>query len=488
MGNHDLRHVTGADQRTAGRALRATARRRDQARLDLPEDRDPIGSLAAQNRTRIPELLSVRRERMSESPFAFYRGAAAVMAADLANCPSTGHTVQLCGDAHLSNFGVFAGRDRDLVFDLNDFDETAVGPWEWDLKRLVTSVVILGEELGVSRTRTRRAAVATAGTYRRVIDAMAERSVTDRFFSVISESTVRELTKDAKPAQLRRGDAFLAKARSNTSVRALGKLAVREADGNYRIQEQPPLIVHLPEFDRDLGRSLFEQYLTTVSEDIGAVLACLRVQDVVVKVVGVGSVGTRCLLALLADPDGNPLFLQIKEADASVLEAWAGAAGWDSHSHRVVAGQRILQATGDPFLGWFTGAAGVDFYVRQFRDMKGSVDVTTLGGKRALESYGRLCAAALARAHSRSGTPAVIAGYLGGADSGGHADEAFADFGFDYAEVNRRDHAALLAASAAAWNPVATAASPPSDQGSLAKLAPTPSTAVNSASAVPPSR
>ncbi|QXQ15752.1 DUF2252 domain-containing protein [Skermania piniformis] len=438
-------------QRAAGRQLRAAARRSEQAGLDLPGDRDPIALLRAQNRNRVPQLVPVRRERMSESPFAFFRGAAAVMAADLAGTPRTGHTIQLCGDAHLSNFGVFAGRDRDLVFDVDDFDEASVGPWEWDVKRLVASVVILGDELNLAPEQIRRAAELTAQAYRTTVERLATLSVTERFYVKISAATIEELAGPVARRARRGRDKFLAKAARNTSVRALDKLAVRADDGRYRIQSQPPLIVHLPQFDRSFAQPLFDRYVGTVPADVAQVLTSMQLDDLVVKVVGVGSVGTRCLLALFTDPDGNPLFLQLKEAEASVLERYAGPARWRNHAERVVGGQRILQATGDPFLGWFDDHHGTQYYVRQFRDMKGSVDVVRLAEKGRLRSYGRLCGTALARAHAQSGTPGVIAGYLGGHPDVRRVDRAFAEFGFAYCAVNRGDYERLLAAAPADW-------------------------------------
>ena len=439
------------EQLASGRKLRSSLRRAELAELKLTADRDPIGILRAQNTSRIPQLVPVRRQRMSESPFAFFRGAAAIMAYDLAHSASPGHRVQVCGDAHLSNFGVFAGRDRDLVFDLNDFDETSIGSFEWDLKRLAASVVILADERGLRDGDARKAAEEACRTYRETMHALASLSVTERFFTSITAAELVQFTAGATRKGRRSGKKLLQQAARNTSARLLTKIAVRHADGRYQIEEQPPLTTHIAGLDSAFVDALFEPYRLSVPEFVGNLLSSMTTQDQVVRVVGVGSVGTRCVLILLTDPDGNALFLQAKEAVASVLEAYAGRSSWGSHSRRVVAGQRILQSTGDPFLGHFDLPGGGSYYVRQFRDMKGSVDLEHLADARALASYAAACATSLARAHAQSGTPGVIAGYLGLRGSTNEADRAIADFAFSYAEVNKRDYRRLLDATDDAW-------------------------------------
>lgn len=359
--------------------------------------------------------------------------------------------MQICGDAHLSNFGVFAGRDRELVFDLNDFDETSIGPFEWDLKRLAASVVILADDLGLRDRDARKAAEEACRTYRETMLALASASVTERFFTGIAATELVQFTAGASRKAQRSGKKLLRQATRNTSARVLTKIVVRHADGRYRIKEQPPLTTHIPELDDAFVDSIFEQYRLSAPEFVGNLLSSMTTRDQVVRVVGVGSVGTRCLLVLLTDPDGNALFLQAKEAVASVLEAYAGRSPWGSHSRRVVAGQRILQSTGDPFLGHFDLADGGSYYVRQFRDMKGSIDIEHLADARALASYAAACATALARAHAQSGTPGVIAGYLGRRHSINQADSAIADFAFSYADVNKRDHRMLLGAADDEW-------------------------------------
>lgn len=449
--NNGLRSLCAAEQFEAGKKLRALCARRKLADLPLNADRDPIRILREQNALRLAQLVPVRRARMSESPFAFFRGAAAVMAYDLAFCPTAGLMVQICGDAHLANFGVFAGRDRDLVFDLNDFDETSIGPFEWDLKRLAASVVILGIELGLKDRVVRRAAELACCAYRGAMDSLATASVTERFFTRIGARELLRYTVGQSRNAKASGKKFLRDAARNTSARVLTKIAVLHEDGNYRIKEQPPLIARVPEFDKAFVESIFEQYLHSVPEFVGNMLSAMAIQDQVLRVVGVGSVGTRCGLILLTDADGNALFLQAKEAVSSVLEAYAGGSSWRSHSQRVVAGQRMLQATGDPFLGHIDLPNGESYYIRQFRDMKGSVDMSCLDDARALAAYAAACATSLARAHAQSGTPGVISGYLGRRQSINESDRAITDFAFSYAELNQADHQALLHATEDDW-------------------------------------
>lgn len=447
----DLAHTPAAQQRDHGRGLRSTTPRRTIAAFERRAEVDPIAILSAQNADRLRDLVPLRRERMSESPFAFYRGAAAIMAADLAGTPSSGLTVQICGDAHLSNFGLFASRDRELVFDVNDFDETNPGPWEWDLKRLVTSVVILAQAQGLDADAAHDAARQTAAAYRRRLAGYSAMPATERFFAMTKFDDILTAAKnlDTGHGEIKRVKKAATKARGNTSERALGKLTAVNDDGGVHIVDQPPLTTRVPGFDAETARQLAAQYLAGMPEDVAALLGQLSFQDSVIRVVGVGSVGTRCLLSLFTDADGAPLFLQIKEATASVLEPYTSPSEWDSPGHRVVAGQRMMQSTGDPFLGHFIGPAGRSFYVRQFRDMKGGVDPSTLTTAPEIVRYAAVCANSLARAHSQSGIGSAISGYLG---SGDVADGAFADFAVAYAAQNARDHAALLAASDEAWS------------------------------------
>lgn len=450
-----LAQTSRAEQQETGRAWRTATARNRIAEVGDSTARDPIGILSAQNTDRLVDLVPLRRERMSESPFAFYRGAAAVMAADLARTPSTQAGVQSCGDAHLSNFGLFASRDRELIFDMNDFDETHPAPWEWDLKRLVTSVVILAQQIGLAEADAHAAATRTARIYRRAMGEDAAMTPTQQFYLRIKARQILDDLRErgAAHAQQKALEKSFTKATRNTSERALGKLTAVDDERGLHIVDQPPLTDRYPGFDLETARPLMEQYLTTVPEDIGLLLSRYHLQDGVLKVVGVGSVGTRCLLLLFVDADGAPLFLQIKEASSSVLEHWTQPTRWATPGHRVTAGQRMLQASGDPFLGHFTGPAGRAFYVRQFRDMKGGIDPATLTTARDIGLYGGLCGRVLARAHAQSGIAPAISAYLGTGSADNAADRGFADFALAYSEVNAADHAALIAASDEAWMP-----------------------------------
>lgn len=446
-----LRRFSHADQRAYGRGLRKRMGRRRLGELPIRPDRDPVAVLAAQNEKRIPALVPLRRQRMSESPFAFYRGAAAVMAADLAGSDCSGVLFQICGDAHLSNFGLFASRDRALLFDVNDFDETAVGPWEWDVKRLVTSVAVLGEELGIPADHVRTAATKTAVAYRQRMGELAEMSSLDRFYLKTTAEKVLQLATRLSTAASKQAVETITKASRNTSERALKKLTTTTVDGHLRIVEQPYVAVRIPEVGLSEAASMVDEYLVSVPDDVVALLACYQFEDAVVRVVGVGSVGTRCYLALLTDADGSPLFIQLKEASASVIEPYFSQETGREPGHRVVAGQRIMQASGDPFLGHVSSRERGSFYVRQFRDMKGAVEIGSLTNPDDLASYGSLCAIALARAHSQSGVAGVIAGYLGAGLEPNVADKAFAQFAESYVRLNIEDHQRLLATSDAEW-------------------------------------
>jgi uncharacterized protein (DUF2252 family) len=438
----------------SGRAARSEVRRSSHAEWEPPEGRaDPVAVLERQARSRVPELIPIRYGRMAVSPFTFFRGAAAVMAADLATRPVSGLRVQACGDAHLSNFGAFAAPDRRLVFDLNDFDESLPGPWEWDVKRLAASFAIAGRENGFKR-KERAAALLTVGrVYREAMRAFAsQRSLEVWYARFDVESVIGEIEAEPKLAkQVRRG---VAKARAKDSLRALAKLT-ETVDGELRIRSEPPLIVPAEELlpadeTSDLETVLLEvlaSYRETLSGDRQHLLDGYRFRHMARKVVGVGSVGTRAWVVLLTGADdGDPLFLQAKEAEASVLEPHAGASRFRNHGRRVVEGQRLMQAASDIFLGWCP-AVGLDgrdrdFYVRQLWDWKRSVEVERLN-PHGLELYARMCGWTLARAHARSGDRIAIAAYLGGGDA---FDRAIAEFSESYADQSERDHAALLAA------------------------------------------
>lgn len=435
---------TPADRADRGKAARKRVPRSAHGdwvpALDRP---DPVGVLERQGRDRLPELLPIRYGRMAASPFSFLRGAAAVMAADLAAAPHTGLTVQLCGDAHLLNFGLYASPERALLFDLNDFDETFPGPFEWDVKRLAASVAVVARENGHSEPKARRAALEAAAAYRTGIRRLAGLGELDVWYARIDAEQLMSLARAS--GRRRRVESSLTRARRRTSLHALGKLT-EVVDGRRRIIHDPPLLEPAGASDTASLRKIFSDYRSTLSEERRLLLDRYRFVDAARKVVGVGSVGLRCFIVLLTGRDADdPLFLQIKEARTSVLEDHLPSGPYVHPGHRVVAGQRLLQAAGDIFLGWMSGPEGRAFYWRQLRDMKGSADVA--GMRPAdLAEYARLCGTALARAHARSGDRIAIAGYLGGADT---FDRAVADFALTYADQTTTDHTALGAAIAA---------------------------------------
>ncbi len=424
----------------AGREMRGSVALESHAELVVDARPDPVRLLVAQDEHRLPSLVPVRHARMRVSPFTFYRGGAAIMASDLSRGPSTGLVVQLCGDAHLSNFGVFNAPDRRLVFDLNDFDETSPGPFDWDLKRLVASVTIAGRNNDLTPTQVRAASTAATTGYREVLAATLVRSPLDlHYYRIELESLLGEDEKLRK-----RSRKAMAKVTRKDSMRALEKLT-EVVDGRRQIIAQPPLLVPLADALGDrVGpvRELFERYQESLAPHRAAVLGRYHVVDVAQKVVGVGSVGTRCLIVLAECDEGAPLFLQLKEATASVLEPYAGSSGFESAGERVVRGQRLMQATGDILLGWSRlddeQGRTVDFYVRQMWDGKGSAEVEQMGPNR-LARYAWHCGGTLALAHARTGDGAAIHGYLGDDDT---ADHVLADFGERYADLNEHDHAA----------------------------------------------
>lgn len=430
----------------AGRDRRSTLPLAAHAALDQPPGRDPLAVLRSQDVRRVQELVPIRYGRMSVDPLAFYRGAAAVMASDLAAAPHTDLYVQLCGDAHLANFGVYAAPDRRLVVDINDFDETMTGPFEWDVKRLAASVVVAGRVAGFSAAQTERATLAALGEYRSVMDRAADMDPLTSWFQRIElGDALAAMAKSRK-----RADQHLAEVRRRASKRdrigALAKLT-DIVDGRRVIVSRPPLVTRFDEeaLAEQLPRVLefFDGYRRSLPPDRRLVLDRYGLVDLAHKVVGVGSVGTRCLVALFESGDGEPLFLQLKEATTSVFEAHLGPAGFDHPGQRVVEGQRTVQAASDVFLGWsrFHGPNGdVDFYVRQLWDGKYSASLDRLGPG-PLRRYAALCGAVLARAHARSGDAAMIAGYLGGSDT---FDRAVLDLALAYADRTEADHRLLV--------------------------------------------
>jgi len=407
---------------------------------------DPVDLLEAQARDRIQELLPIRYGRMMASPFAFLRGSAIVMAHDLAGTPKSGIQAQLCGDAHLLNFGAYASPERSLLFDLNDFDETLPGPWEWDIKRLAASFVVAGRDNGFDTADCRNAARAVTASYRQRMTRFSEMGELEVWYTRIGEEEVRGLLTEARAGKrtTKKLSKNVRKTRGRDSLQALSKLT-RVVDGRRIINDDPPLLVRIPEGDelRSQVYAILESYKRTLQEDRRHLLDRFRFVDAARKVVGVGSVGTRAYVVLLEGRDqDDPLFLQVKEAGASVLEGHVASNTYEHHGHRVVAGQRLMQAASDIFLGWFRGTEGRDFYWRQLKDMKGSADVEGMTPDE-LVIYAGLCGWTLARAHARSGDRVQIAGYLGKTE---RFDRAIADFAKGYADQTERDHAALCAA------------------------------------------
>ena len=447
------------EQRVArGKAARAEVPRSSHAGWTAPADRpDPVQLLVEQGRTRVPELLPIRYGRMAASPFAFFRGAALPMASDLARLPRSGLTVQACGDAHLANFGVFASPERHLVFDINDFDETLPGPWEWDVKRLATSIEIAGRSNGYPPKSRRDAVRAAVGGYRRAMRTFAGMDPLDVWYAH-GDMTQIEAVSDVslRPSQRKQIARGIAKAHNKDNLGALERFAgIR--DGVPRLNAEPPLIVPIrdllsPEDAEPLAQELrrvLSAYRETLGHERRVLFDRYRLVDMARKVVGVGSVGTRSWMLLLMEDVDRPLFLQAKEAGPSVLEAFLGGSSFDNAGQRVVVGQRLMQAVSDIFLGWVRvqGMDGRqrDFYVRQLRDWKGSAEVETMPAA-AMGAYGELCGWTLARAHARSGDALAMAAYLG---NGPSFDEAVREFAEAYADQNERDHAALLAAISA---------------------------------------
>jgi uncharacterized protein (DUF2252 family) len=448
-----------AEREARGKVARSEVPRSSHATFEPRARRDdPVTLLERQAKTRVPELVPIRYGRMLVSPFTFYRGAAMIMASDLAATPRSGVTVQCCGDAHLSNFGVFASPERRLVFDLNDFDETLPGPWEWDVKRLAVSMLIAAQSNGYSAKDQARIVLGTLAAYREAMRNFASMGNLAVWYARLEmESVLAEFGSQLKPKMAKRTGRELAKARTKDSMSAFSKL-VRVADGEARFVAEPPLIVPLEDLVQGAERErLFDSlhqilraYRRTLEHDRRGLLERFRLVDFARKVVGVGSVGTRAWIALmLGRNDQDPLILQVKEAEASVMEAPLGASRFKNHGHRVVAGQRLMQASSDIFLGWVRVEAGLDgkgrdFYVRQLKDWKGSAEIEQMV-PRGMTLYGRLCGWTLARAHARSGDCIAIASYLGGGTS---FDRAILSFSQAYAEQNERDYRALVKAVA----------------------------------------
>ena len=452
----EVGRLTPAERAARGKAARAEVPRESHAMFDPPPDRpDPIGLLEQQAKTRVPELVPVRWGRMMVSPFTYYRGAALPMASDLATTPVSGLAVQACGDAHLSNFGLFGSAERRLMFDVNDFDETLPGPWEWDVKRLAASLEVAGRDNGLPAKQRREIITAGVARYRQAMRQFAAMTNLDVWYAHMDVNELRaDLDSQLRARQRKLMDKGLAKARTRDSMEQLSKLT-QIVDGRPRIVSDPPVVVPIEDLlstekerlsIKDEVTSLIAKYQRTLETDRRYLLQQYEFCDMARKVVGVGSVGTRCWIVLmLGRDDSDPLFLQVKEAEASVLSRYVGASKYANQGQRVVAGQRLMQAASDIFLGWQHTEAGLDgrardFYVRQLRDWKFSVEIGTLRPE-GLQIYAGMCGWTLARAHARSGDRIAIAAYLGGSDV---FDRAIAQFATAYADQNERDHQSLV--------------------------------------------
>ena len=446
------RRLTPEERRVRGKAARAEVPRESQATWKPPANRpDPVALLEEQGKTRVADLVPVRYGRMMETPFTYYRGAALPMASDLAHTPATGLIVQACGDAHLSNFGIFGSAERKLVFDVNDFDETLPAPWEWDVKRLAASLEVAARENNFSAKDRKKIQLATVSRYRTAMRRFAGLGNLDVWYTMVDVDELRNqfggLLKQNQQKALDKG---VAKARTRDSMQELRKLT-RIEDGRPQIVPDPPVVVPLRDLlgtelkgldVESLLRDLIGDYRRTLQPDRRVLLEQFDFADMARKVVGVGSVGTRCWIVLMLGRDeDDPLFLQVKEAEESVFSAYAGSSTYSNEGERVVNGQRLMQATSDIFLGWQRNPVGLDdgrahdFYVRQLRDWKFSLDVGAMI-PRGMRLYGEVCAYSLARAHARSGDEIAIASYLGNSVA---FDNAIAEFAVAYADQNERD-------------------------------------------------
>jgi uncharacterized protein (DUF2252 family) len=429
------------DGLVAGKALRAKLPREHHARWkQRTKGRDPIAILEKSNRDRLPELVPIRYGRMLRSPFTFLRGSAGLMAYDLATTPSTGLRVQACGDCHLLNFGAFATPERNLVFDLNDFDETLPAPWEWDVKRLAASFVVAARDSRCSDEEARDAAVECARAYREHLRDCSQRSPLDVWYERLDMQALIEMAPDTKTKKRR--EQMVAKARRHIGEYLLPNIT-KAVDGRRRLVDQPPVMFHSAEKGVEKRfRQGLEDYRLSLADDRRVLFDRYQLEDFALKIVGIGSVGTRCLVGLFVSGDGHPLLLQIKEACPSVLEPYAGKSIYENQGQRIVVGQRLMQSSSDIFLGWTHGRRGYHFFVRQLRDMKFSVP-TEGSSLQQINLYAGICGSVLARAHAKSGDAAKISGYLG---KGDEFDVAIGKFALAYADRNEHDHAALVAA------------------------------------------
>jgi uncharacterized protein (DUF2252 family) len=438
---HPQWFVSKAERIAAGRSLRERVPRGSHGNWSLaPERVDPLDLLERSNEGRAPELVPIRYGRMLQSSFAFLRGSPVVMTADLAAVPSTGLQVQACGDCHLFNLGLFGTPERNVVFGLNDFDETLPGPWEWDLKRLAASFVVAGRQARLADTDSRIAAESVVRSYRERMWDFAERSPLEVWYDRIDLAQAAAEAPDERARRTR--ERLVAKAQQRVGEMLFPKM-VRSEGGRLEIVDQPPLIFHPADLDAgDRVRKFLSLYRESLADDRRVLFDRYQLEDVALKVVGVGSVGTYCFAALFSSADGAPLFLQVKEANPSVLEPYAGKSEFSHQGQRVVVGQRLMQAASDIFLGWGTGVQGREFYVRQLRDMKLSVPLLE-GQPVEFRRYAEFCGWALARAHANTGDAATLVGYMGRRNV---LDRAIGQFAMAYADQTERDHATLTEA------------------------------------------
>jgi len=439
------RHLSPDERRAKGKALRRAVPREDHSGWEpLKDRRDPIEVLIEANEGRVLELVPIRFGRMMQSPFAFYRGSASVMAADLASTAKSGLIVQACGDAHLSNFGGFATPERNIIFDVNDLDETLPAPWEWDLKRLAASIVVAARHIGLSESNAEQSAIRAVRAYRERMTDYGSMSALDVWYDVINlERVIAAITQDEQRGRIARR---LEKARAQSAPEHMYPKLTTQQGTVPRIIDDPPLIFH-PTAEQAPGLKTgyvegLAQYRESLHENVRILFDRYVFSDLGFKVVGVGSVGTMCLIALFLAANDDPLFLQIKEARASVLEPYAGKSKHPNHGQRVVAGQRLMQSASDIFLGWAEGVNGKHLYVRQLRDAKISAIIEGFDLD-LLQDYARLCAWSLARAHARSGDAAMISGYIGSSEI---FDEAIGEFAVEYADQNARDYKKFVSA------------------------------------------
>jgi uncharacterized protein (DUF2252 family) len=460
LNKHETQELTRQERYQYGKALRQKAPRTRHGDWQPAADRpNPLDLLQAQDEGRLQRLLPIKYGRMLASPFAFLRGSAVVMAADLAHTPTSGLQVILCGDAHLSNFGLFASPERRLVFDLNDFDEAYPGPWEWDVKRLAASAAVAGRDNGFNDKTNRSLAQEAVRAYRRTMTRFAEMDTLDVWYFYVDADALQDVFADHTTKKRRKqAQKLIDKARSKTQEQTLAKLTYIDRDGRRQIRREPPLLIplraeNLAQYiaEEDLAvisdtavEGYWQQYLGSLDDEKRFLLSRYKIVDGALRVGGVGSVGTRCLIVLLqggADDDG--LILQMKEAGPSVLETYLPPHTYSQYAQRVVVGQQLMQTTNDIFLGWHSSEfSGTDFYWRQLKDMKGSVNVAK-ANEDSLKTYLELCALCLARAHARTGDPSAIAGYLG---KGSSFDKAVANFAMTYADQTERDYQLLVEA------------------------------------------